>query len=138
MLVSFLSGTTPTTAPSMLATSSTTLHVFSSTWDSSTDLAVALTCLIPNVRNSVKLLLSLLNGCCKEKSFCHILTDATSVILIAVFSDIVPNSLLAMHHPEDTFIDSMALGKLVVSSSSGGITAGSLEGIIARIIDVIS
>ena len=41
-----------------------------------------------------------------------------------------------MHHPEDTFIDCMALGKLVVTSGGGSIKAGSLEGIIARIIEV--
>ncbi len=44
-----------------------------------------------------------------------------------------------MHHPEDAFIDDMALGKLLVRGQPGGkhVSAGSLEGIIAQIIQVI-
>ena len=58
--------------------------------------------------------------------------------MFLVFAEDTPNPLLAMHHPEDTFIDSMALGKLVVTSGDGSIKAGSLEGIIARIIEVMT
>ncbi len=53
-----------------------------------------------------------------------------------MFSDSAVNPLLAMHHPEDTFIDCMALGKLVVTAGDGSIKAGSIEGLVARIIKV--
>ena len=47
------------------------------------------------------------------------------------------NPLLQMHHPEDTFIDQMALGKLVIKTPMGDIQAASLEGLIAQIIKVL-
>ena len=46
------------------------------------------------------------------------------------------NPLLQVHHPEDTFIDQMALGKLLIRGPDGSVRAGSLEGLIAEIIKV--
>ncbi len=41
-----------------------------------------------------------------------------------------------MTYPEDTFIEQMALGKLVIKHPDGKIRAGSLEGLILEIIQV--
>ena len=41
-----------------------------------------------------------------------------------------------MHHPEDSFIEQMAMGRLLIRDSEGQVRAGSLEGIIAEVIKV--
>jgi hypothetical protein len=41
-----------------------------------------------------------------------------------------------MHYAEDSFIDQMALGKVLIRDGDGMIYAGSLEGIILEIIQV--
>ena len=49
----------------------------------------------------------------------------------------VNNQNFQMHHPEDVFIEQMAMGKLLVKDSMDGqVRAGSLEGIIAEVIRV--
>ena len=48
------------------------------------------------------------------------------------------NPLLQVHHPEDTFIDQMALGRLIIRGPDGRVRAGSLEGLIAELIKVSS
>ena len=41
-----------------------------------------------------------------------------------------------MNNPEDSFIDIMALGKLLHKTPEGVVIAGSLEGLIAEVIKV--
>ncbi|GFR82896.1 1-phosphatidylinositol-4,5-bisphosphate phosphodiesterase epsilon-1 [Elysia marginata] len=50
------------------------------------------------------------------------------------FVENTSNSLLQVHSPEDSFIELMAMGKIVMLNSRGHLEAASMEGLIAEII----
>ena len=52
------------------------------------------------------------------------------------FDDTTTKPLLKVQYPEDSFIDVMAMGKLVVKDQEGHLLAGTLEGLMAEIIKV--
>ena len=55
------------------------------------------------------------------------------------FEDFLPNPLLQTRDKEnDEFIDQMALGKLLMVQDDGSVQAGSLEGLVAQLIQVTS
>ena len=54
----------------------------------------------------------------------------------AGFDDDNPAPVVNLQYPEDNFIDQMALGLLTVKNQDGVLVAGSLEGLIAQLIQV--
>ncbi|GFN90732.1 1-phosphatidylinositol-4,5-bisphosphate phosphodiesterase epsilon-1, partial [Plakobranchus ocellatus] len=50
------------------------------------------------------------------------------------FTENNPNSLLQVHSPEDSFIELMAMGKIIMLNNKGHLEAASMEGLIAEII----
>lgn len=55
---------------------------------------------------------------------------------LTAFMETSSNPMFQLHHPEDMFIDQMAMGKLLLRDSEGFVRAGSLEGIVAEVIKV--
>lgn len=54
----------------------------------------------------------------------------------AGFEDDPSTPLTKLQYTEDNFIDQIALGRLLVRNTEGALIAGSLEGLIAQLIQV--
>ncbi|CAG5116823.1 unnamed protein product, partial [Candidula unifasciata] len=50
------------------------------------------------------------------------------------FQESNQNTVLQVHSPEDSFIELMAMGKIIMLNSKGHMEAASMEGVIAEMI----